>query len=100
MIKNFKIYEKKVDVVGLIEMIETLQNMSNMIKILEDADPEIVESTILEFLDRNENNLDELTKSKIQYIAEVWNDALEWSDMLQRLKRRIDPLIKSLKKMK
>lgn len=101
-IKDFKAFEgthKDMDVNGIINMINTLERMADLIDMMKITKPKKVRLNILSFLKSNEGKIDAHTEARIKYIAQVWNDAFEGTEILFNLKRRIDPLIEKLKKM-
>jgi hypothetical protein len=88
------------DVSGFIDLLDTLQNMSEVIELLKDTKPDTIEKKILSFLKKSDGQIDEATIARIKYIAHVWNDAFEGTSILYGLKRRIDPIIEKLKRIK
>jgi hypoxanthine-guanine phosphoribosyltransferase len=101
-IEKFKTFEgahKGMDVNGIIDMLDTLQKMSEVAEMLKETKPKKIRKHILGFLKINEGKLDDTTEDRIKYIAQIWNDAFEGTEILFTLKRRIDPLIEKLKKM-
>ena len=98
-IKTFEGFHKGMDINGIINMINTLENMSSLIDTLKITKPKRIKQNILSFLEMNRGKLDDHTESRIKYIAQIWNDAFDGTEILFNLKRRIDPLIEKLKKM-
>ena len=96
-VKTFEGLHQGMEVSALIDMIHTLQQMSDILTLIRSTKPKKVRKSILSFLRENEQNLDEETVQKIKYIAKIWCDVFEGTEILYTLKRRVDPLIKELK---
>lgn len=95
-IEKFDNFKNK-DVGGFIDLLDTLQKMSKVIELLKKTKPTTIEKKILTYLKNEEGNIDEETISRIKYIANVWSDAFEGTEILYGMKRRIDPIISKLK---
>lgn len=101
-LKNYKTFEgiEEINVNDLIKFISTLEKMSEVTEMLKKTKPRNIRNNILSFLAKNEQYLDENTVSRIKYIAQIWKDAFEGTEIVFSLKRRIDPIVEELKKIK